>query len=217
MNYTTETTPSARLREFGTPALSDAELIAVITSRPLAEARAILGEFGSLRALCYSAPEALGSHATPTAVDRLRAVAELRHRIDRESVASSPIASPEVIYDLMRGKMDADSQESVQVILLNHRKCLIRVIEIFRGTGNECFANPSEILRAAISNSAHALVLVHNHPSGDPSPSQADHEVTRRLRDACRAVGIQFTDHVIIGKPSDDHGPFFSFRESGLI
>jgi len=110
------------------------------------------------------------------------------------------------------------SQESVRVVLLNHRKRLIHLTEVFRGTGNESFANPSEILRKAISHSANAIILVHNHPSGDPTPSQADHDVTYRLKNAALAVGIEFTDHIVIGCRSREAGdPYFSFREAGLL
>ena len=110
------------------------------------------------------------------------------------------------------------SQESVRAVLLNRKGRLIHIAEVFVGSGNESLANPSEILRKAISHAASTMILVHNHPSGDPSPSNADHQVTKRMKSACEAVGIEFADHIIIGCYSSNYDdPYFSFREAGLL
>lgn len=85
------------------------------------------------------------------------------------------------------------------------------------GTLNECVAHPREIFRPAILSSAYALVLAHNHPSGDPAPSGADQKLTRRLRDAGGILEIQLLDHVVVGTPAGGRQPFYSFRESGLL
>lgn len=87
------------------------------------------------------------------------------------------------------------------------------------GTLNETVAHPREILRPVIAGAAHGFVLAHNHPSGDPSPSQADRELTRRIRDAAELLQLRFIDHVIVAEPGralPDREPLFSFREAGM-
>jgi DNA repair protein RadC len=83
---------------------------------------------------------------------------------------------------------------------------------------NECTAAPRDLLRKALIHNAHAFILIHNHPSGDPSPSDADRRITRRLREAADATGLLLQDHVIIGTPSESRPlPYFSFKEHGML
>lgn len=218
--------PREKLLQLGAAALSDAEILAVFfgTGRAGASAielgRELITRFGSLRSLSRASSEEL-LHVTgigPAKAAYLSAIFEFGRRLSREPYADRPIASPEDVFEFLGAEMQRLTQESVRAVFLNHRKRLIQAVEVFLGTGNESFANPAEILRKAIAHSAHALILVHNHPSGDPSPSRADHEVTKRLREACNAVGIEFTDHLIIGCHSAEGSPpYYSFRESGLL
>ena len=85
------------------------------------------------------------------------------------------------------------------------------------GSVNETTAHPREIFRAAIITSAYALVIAHNHPSGDPAPSQADRSLTQRLREGAGILQLNFIDHVVVGTPSPDHSSYFSFRDAGLL
>ena len=89
--------------------------------------------------------------------------------------------------------------------------------EVSHGSLNESVAHPREIFRPAITHAAYALILVHNHPSGDPTPSDADLRLTRRLNEAAELLQIRFLDHVIIGSPDNGRRPYFSFREAGVI
>jgi len=218
--------PREKLFDRGPMALSDAEILAVFfsTGRNGVSAidlgREMIERFGSLRNLSRASLEELLkiSGVGPAKAAQLAAVFEFGRRLAQEPYSEQAVSSPEDVFSLMGPEMQRLSQESVRVILLNHRKRLLRTEEVFIGTGNESFANPSEILRRAISHSAHAIVLVHNHPSGDCSPSHSDHKVTQRLKEACGAVGIEFTDHIIIGCNSPSAGPpYFSFREAGLL
>lgn len=218
--------PREKLLERGPSALSDAELLAIFfgTGRKgqsvIQLAQTLLHDFGSLRQLSRATSDELTQTKGigPAKAALLSAVFEFGHRLSRETYSEKAIESPEDVYDLVGAEMQREAQESVRVILLNHRKRLIRVIEVFRGTGNESFANPPEILRQALSLSAHSMVLVHNHPSGDPSPSGADHKVTRRLSEAGTIIGISLIDHLIIGsRSSTNSSPYFSFREAGLL
>ncbi len=219
--------PRERIFAHGAESLSDAEILAVFLSTgrqgmsAVELGREIVSRFGSLRNLSRASIEELTQveGIGPAKAAQLAAVFEFGRRLSREAFSDTPVTSPEEVFALVGTSMQSLSQESVRVILLNHRKKLIQIEEVFVGTGNESFANPSEILRRAISHAAHSMILVHNHPSGDPSPSRADHEVTKRMVSACRAVGIEFTDHVVIGGSSATHSrePYFSFREAGLV
>ena len=109
------------------------------------------------------------------------------------------------------------NQEVLRVILLDTRQRLITMIDVTKGSLNESLAYPRDIFRPVICHSAHAFVLVHNHPSGDPSPSEADLRLTRRLCEAARILQIQMLDHVIIGQPMNRRQGYFSFKEAGTI
>ena len=108
-------------------------------------------------------------------------------------------------------------KESLRVILLDTRLQLIRVEEISSGTVNESIAHPRDILAPAMIATAFALILVHNHPSGDPSPSQADRDLTNQLNKAAKLLQISFLDHIILGSPDNGRTPWFSFKHAGLL
>ena len=135
--------------------------------------------------------------------------------------AQSPILNkPDYVAAYMEGAFDTHpEQESFWVVILNRRNRVKGRQMITLGTATAALAHPREVFRAAILGSASAIVCVHNHPSGDPSPSAADLQLTRQLREAASAVDIPILDHVIIGEK--EHDPlgrgFYSFREAGLI
>jgi len=85
------------------------------------------------------------------------------------------------------------------------------------GTLTECTAHPREILRPCIVSAAYGFVLFHNHPSGDPSPSQSDRRLTQMLFEACKLMEIRLVDHIIIGSPAPDRSSYFSFKEAGIV
>jgi len=107
--------------------------------------------------------------------------------------------------------------ESLRVVLLDTRYRLMRIESVSVGSMNESIAHPREIFRPAITYSAYAVIVVHNHPSGDPSPSQTDHSLTRRLAEAAELLQIKLLDHIIIGAPSEGHSGYFSFKEAGVL
>jgi DNA repair protein RadC len=109
------------------------------------------------------------------------------------------------------------NQEVLRVILLDTRQRLITMIDITKGGLNESLAHPRDIFRPVLSHSAYSFILVHNHPSGDPNPSEADLRLTRRINEAARILQIQFLDHVIVGQPMNGHQGYFSFKEAGMI
>jgi DNA repair protein RadC len=108
-------------------------------------------------------------------------------------------------------------QESLRVLLLDARLRLIRAEEITRGSVSECMAHPREIFRQAMIHSAYAVVVLHNHPSGDPAPSAADIRITRSLREAAALLQINLIDHIILGSPDGGRVPYYSFKEAGHL
>jgi DNA repair protein RadC len=109
--------------------------------------------------------------------------------------------------------------EKFWVLCLNRKSRLLKRVEISSGSATAALAHPREVFRAAIRESACAVVCVHNHPSGDPAPSSADLQVTRQLREAARAVDIELVDHVILGRIATDPLGlgFYSFRAAGML
>jgi DNA repair protein RadC len=130
--------------------------------------------------------------------------------------------SPEKIYEFYKSVVENDpgyevEKEHVVAICLNTRLTVTGWHMVSIGSLNECTCHPREIFRPVIVRCAHAFVLAHNHPSGNPSPSQADEQITRRIRDASELLKISFMDHLIIGIPAPGHTPYYSFREAGII
>jgi DNA repair protein RadC len=109
------------------------------------------------------------------------------------------------------------SHESLRVVLLNTKQQLIKVVAVSKGTLNETMAHPRKIFKPVIAFSAYAFIMVHNHPSGDPCPSEADLRPTRRMLEASRILQLQLVDHVIIGSPAPNRNSYFSFKEGGVI
>ena len=105
----------------------------------------------------------------------------------------------------------------LRVVLLDARLRRITAVDVSKGTVNESLAHPREVFRAAIFHSAYAVVVVHNHPSGDPSPSELDSRFTRRLFECSRILQIQMLDHVIVGASAPGRSGYFSFKEAGVI
>ncbi len=147
----------------------------------------------------------------------LAAAFELATRVARESLTREKIDTPEIVYQLLGAEMRALSRESLRVVLLDTKYHLIHLHEVSLGSLNESIAHPREILEPALRFSAYAFILVHNHPSGDPAPSDADRRLTARLNEVSRLLQIQLLDHVIIGTGDNGRQPFFSFREAGLL
>jgi DNA repair protein RadC len=126
--------------------------------------------------------------------------------------------TPERIADLLREESRVCPVETFRVVLLNTRRRLIRVEDISQGTIDTLLVHPREVFKSAIAANAAALVLVHNHPSGDPTPSEADIKVTRDLIRAGQLLKIDVLDHVIIGRATQERQKdFVSLRELGYF
>lgn len=218
--------PRERLLRLGPGALSDAELLAIFINtgikgeNAIQVAQRLLGEIGSLRELSRQEPESLVRNKAlgPAKAANLAAAFELGRRAERESLKETHLQTPGEIYQYLGAEMQSLSYESVRVLLLNTRYALIRCDEVFKGALNESVCHPREILRKAIVHNAQAFVLVHNHPSGDPSPSDSDLRMTRRIRESADILKIEFCDHIIIGAPGGIRSRhWFSFKEAGML
>ncbi len=220
--------PRARLLAKGAEALATEELIAILLRTGTAgvsaldAARALLKQFGSLDALSRARIEELASlrgMGRDKAVT-LKAAFTLAQRLAREVAATAPVLeTPQQVADLLREDCRAREVEHFQVLLLNTRRRLIRVepVPVSQGTLDTILVHPREVFKAAIAANAAALVLVHNHPSGDPTPSEADVRVTRELIRAGQLLKIEVLDHVIIGRRTTDRDKdYVSLRELGF-
>lgn len=154
----------------------------------------------------------------------------LRYKISRigepslqEFAASQMILdNPQTVREFwdnsIANRPDHEPEKEILVaICLNSKLRPIGWHLIATGSLNECTAHPREIFRPAIIAAAYALVIAHNHPSGDPSPSNADRRLTATLREASQLLQINLIDHIVIGQPAPDHPGHFSFRDAGLL
>lgn len=137
-------------------------------------------------------------------------------------VSRPTIREPDAVYKVVRPIIDAatggDKQESFMVLLLNTKNRLIMTpVEATRGLLDTSPVHPREVFREAVRHSAAGVILAHNHPSGDPTPSKEDIDITRRLADAGKVLGIRVLDHVICGRPSDTSPGYVSLREKNLV
>lgn len=217
--------PRERLASQGAAALSDGELIAILlrTGIPgknaVELARQLLSQHGSLSGLSrcsvkeISAVKGIGFAKAV----QLAAAFGLGQRLARETLAKTKLDSPDLIYDFLGAEMGALRTESLRLLLLDTRYRLLRIEEISTGSINESIAHPREILRPAIVYSAFAIILVHNHPSGDPTPSAADLKLTRRISEAATLLQINLLDHIIIGGKENEGRGYYSFKESGVL
>jgi DNA repair protein RadC len=217
--------PREKLAQLGPAALDNAELMALFISTgtkghsSIDIGRDLLGKYGSMGALgALPVDELAKEHGLGLAkASKLAAAFELGTRVAREQLRDTPLDSPERIHEFFAPQVRHLAQEQVIVAVVDTRLRHLGTTLVSVGTVSESNAHPREILRPVITRGAHGFVLIHNHPSGDPSPSRADEMVTRRLVEAASLMQVRFLDHVIIGKPSPGRTAYFSFREAGLV
>lgn len=197
-----------RLFEGGPRALHDHELIEYLIglalprrdTKPLA--RRLIGEFGGLAELLSADPQAIVRRGGVT--EGVAAAIKIAHalslrRLEQEVKGQKVLASWQALEDYLRTDMAAIRIERVRALLLNTKNVLIRDELLSEGSVDEAAVYVREIIRKAIDHNASAMILVHNHPSGDPQPSQQDIRLTREIVDAARPLNIAVHDHVIVG------------------
>ena len=218
--------PREKAERLGFGALSDAELLAIFirTGVPgrnaLQVASDLLRDCGGFTELARRTPAEIRRKSKgigPAKSLEMAAAFEIGKRLARGDGVAPLLDTPARVFEVFGPEMVSLRQESLRVLLLDAKLRLVRAEEIARGSVNECLAHPREIFRHAVVHSAYAVVVLHNHPSGDPSPSAADHRVTKNLLEAARLLQINLLDHIILGSPDGGRTPYFSFREAGLV
>ena len=218
--------PREKAERHGFESLSDAELLAIFirTGVPgknaLQVARDLLRDCGCFAQLARCSPKEIRRLAKgigPAKSLEMAAAFEIGKRLAKGKSLAPLLDTPERVFDAFGKEFIALRQESLRVLLLDAKLRLIRSEEIMRGSVSECMAHPREIFRHAIIQSAYAVVVLHNHPSGDPSPSAADIRITRSLREAAQLLQINLIDHIILGSPDGGRVPYYSFKEAGHL
>jgi DNA repair protein RadC len=209
--------PRVRLRAAGPRALSDPDLLALLvgtgTGKLSARAAALsVLETLPLAELAWAPPDAIA--AFPGIGPARAAAIAAAFELGRRGAWSPPqrgerCLDPGRVYELMRHAAHGE-REAFHVVLLDVRGRLLRAVQVAEGSLSQCPVSPRDALRPAVREGAHGIVFCHNHPSGDPSPSADDVDLTERLRAAAELVGILARDHVIVAA-----GGYFSFVEAG--
>ncbi|MCG7386524.1 DNA repair protein RadC [Paenibacillus sp. ACRRY] len=216
-----EERPRERMMEYGAGALSHAELLAILLRTGTRQesavhmAQRILTEAGGIRSLMdmsLNELTAMKGIGMAKAV-QLKAGIELGHRIAKSRRVQSPsIRTPRDAADILLEQLRYLQKEHFVCLFLNSKNHIIAQETLSMGSLNASIVHPREVFRAAIKCSSASIVCAHNHPSGDPTPSPEDIQITKRLIEAGSIVGIDVLDHIIIGD-----GTYVSLKEKGLV
>ena len=214
-----------RLRErfmaAGGDALPDYELLELLLFRAIPRrdvkplARRLLEVFGSYNGVLSAPVARLGEvkGVGATVICELKLVEAAAHRLARSKVMQRRILSSwDALLDYCQTTMAHRDIEQFRILFLDTKNTLIADEEQARGTVNHVPVYPREVVKRALELNSTALILIHNHPSGDPTPSQADIEITEQIRESCKVMGIKLHDHLVIGKSRK-----LSFRTAGLL
>lgn len=217
MKSTEPLLPREKLLKYGAESLTDTELIAIflrtgIKGIPVMQlSENVLKKFGSLRALLtadldsFCKIKGLGK----TQFVQLQATKEMTKRyLNQKIQLSSAISEPFIAILYFQSELEDCEREVFMVIFLNNQNEVIKSEKMFFGTINQATVHPREVIKEALKCNAAAILVAHNHPSGNCTPSQSDRDLTYKLTNACNLVDIRFVDHIIVGK-----GDYFSFKE----
>ncbi len=209
--------PREKLLTLGAKALSDAELLAIflrtgIKGVPVMElSRQVLDAFGSLRGLLSASLDdfCMIKGLGQIQYVQLQATKEMTKRyLSQQMEASETIDRPCLAVMYFQAELEDDEREVFMVLFLDNQNRLIKKERMFFGTINQAAVHPREIIKAALKYNAAAIIVAHNHPSGNCEPSEADRYFTRRIEMACDLIDLRLVDHIIVGK-----GDYFSFEE----
>ncbi len=222
-DWPAEERPREKLLERGPDALTDAELLALVirtgdaTSRTSAvdQARLLLQRFGSLRELSRAtvAELCVTRGIGPAKAAEILAVFQIARRFGAESLRPGDrFTSSADVFRHYHERLRDHKREVFLALLLDGKNRIIREVRVSEGSLNASIVHPREVFAPVIRDSAAAVLFVHNHPSGDPTPSREDLEITTRLREAGELMGVRVLDHIIIGS-----GRYISFVDRGLM
>jgi len=210
-----EDRPIYRIKHVGPESMATTELLAIIigTGEALSLAEELVVEFGSLAGIARQSLERLEQFdgIGPTSAAKIKAAAQLAVRIFRPTEIKPRISSPGDAY-LSVAEMALLDQEQLRVICVNTRNEIIKIETLYQGNANTSIVRVAEIMKVAIDARAVGIILAHNHPSGDPSPSPEDVRVTRQIKQAADLLDFDLLDHIIVGAG----GRYVSLKERGL-
>jgi DNA repair protein RadC len=214
--------PRERLNKYGVEALSAQEILALILGRGISgesvtvTSQRLLSQFGNLRGIAEATIEELAKirGIGPAKASQIKAAFELANRLENphESDKKPVVKTPEDVVNLVRKRLKGKKKEYFLVLSLDTRGKLIKTSEVSVGSLDSSIVHPREVFKEALTASAASVIFVHNHPSGDPEPSEDDIKLTKRLADSGNILGIDVLDHVITG--DDD---FRSLKREGLF
>lgn len=216
-----EERPREKLQSFGAGSLSEDELLAIIISTGTKEHSAIslgkniIEKARSVRGLADLTLEDLTDikGIGPAKATKIYAALELSKRISKsKGIAQYKIDSPESIANIYMEELRYLKKEIVKLLLIDTKGAIVGDVLLSKGSLNSSIVHPREVFKEAIMRSANKVIVIHNHPSGDPSPSEQDIQITNRLRDAGEIMGVELLDHIIIGD-----GEFNSLRRMGYL
>ena len=219
-DLSTSDRPRERLAELGAQALTNAELIAILLRVGIEGENAVLmgqrllQDMGGLHGLHRATVlEIAKSHGMGLAkAAQIKAAIELGVRLRLESPDERPtIHSPADAAALVQYEMSALEQEHLRVMLLDRRNRVVETVEVYKGSVNSSQVRVGELFKEAVRKNASAVVVIHNHPSGDPTPSPDDVAVTRAIVQAGKLLDVEVLDHLVIGQ-----GKWVSLKERGL-
>lgn len=213
--------PRERLFNYGAESLKENELLAILLGSGtkgeniMSLSERFLVELGGIDGLLYATKEEIesvrGFGKVKTA--KVLAVVELFNRFRRLKVGEEfSITTPKKVAELLSNEMANMKQEKFRLLLLNTKNKVIRIKDVFVGSLDTAIVHPREVFNEAVKYSASKIVICHNHPSGDPTPSKEDINLTKRIRECGTLMGIELLDHVIIAKNG-----YFSMKEKGII
>ncbi|HLD97454.1 MAG TPA: DNA repair protein RadC [Candidatus Nanoarchaeia archaeon] len=214
-----ENRPRERFQKLGPAALSDAELLAIMLQKGTADENVIdisnrlISEYGLAKLPELSLKELQQiSGIGPVKAIQLKAVFELNRRVSLAKNEKVIIKNAKDAFSYASGRLLSNDKEQFMVILLNSKNRIIKDEVVSVGTLNASLIHSREVFKSAIKESANAIIIAHNHPSGDPTPSEEDAIITNSLVDAGELLNIKLVDHVILGKNS-----YYSFAKEGRI
>ena len=219
-------TPGFRLAEHSPDYLSDAELLSLLlkgsagSDRSLHIARQVIATYGGITSLAKLTFAELKRFPGlgECGAEAIQSALTLARRLQRGNPEKKPgMTNPQTVADYMQPVVGHLLQEEFHALLLSTKHRLIKDCMITRGLVDSTQIHAREIFRPAIQEACSRIILVHNHPSGDPEPSPQDISTTNTLISAGKIVGIDVLDHIIIGKPSQERPFWLSMRENGLF
>lgn len=214
--------PKEKLLRYGAESLSNPELLAIVLrtgtkgENVLNLSQKIIAELNGLNGILNASVKEMTKikGVKEAKASQILAVAELFRRFNTYKSFNEfkRITSPREVANMLYGEMGASNQEVLKLIILNTKNEVVKIKDVFKGSLNSSLIHPREIFNEAIRSSAASIIICHNHPSGDPTPSSEDIKVTTRINQSGEIIGIKLIDHIIIGRNN-----YVSLKEKGIL